>query len=82
MITERFDLISIGNRECVRSAYTSGSACRCRWTKCDHSGYIAVNGSVSAIVGDVTTEWGSMFEEIGIGLWVAFEIFNIGKDVA
>ena len=82
MITERFNLISIGNRECVRSAYASGGACRCRQTKCDCSRHVVVDGSVSAGVGDITAEWGSMFEKVGIGLWVAFKGFNMGKDAA
>ena len=30
----------------------------------------------------MTAEWGGMFEEVGIGLWVAFEIFNMGEDAA
>ena len=41
-----------------------------------------VDGSVSSRIVDVTAEWGSMFEEVGIGLWIALKIFNMGKDVA
>ena len=82
MIMERFDLISIGRRECVRSAYASGGACQYRQTECNRSGHVAVDGSVSAGVSDVTAEWGGMFEEVSVGLWIAFEIFNMGKDAA
>ena len=58
------------------------AACRCRQTECDRSRHVAVDGSVSVGVSDMTVEWGGMFEEVGVGLWIAFEIINMGEDVA
>ena len=78
------NLISIGDRGNVWHAYRGecGSACGCRRTKCNGAGHIAVNGSVSAGVGDVAMEGGDGFEKVGVGFGIAIKVFNVGKDAA
>jgi len=50
--------------------------------KCDHAGHVAVDGSVSAGIGNVTVEGGDSAEEGGIGFGIAFEIFYVGKNAS
>jgi len=72
------------DRERARYAYRGKCRCACRcWrTKCNRSGHIAVDGSVSAGIGNVTVEGGDGTEECGVGFGVTFEVFHMGKNVA
>jgi len=78
------NLISITSRERTWYAYRGecGRACGGRQAKCDCSGHVAVNGSVSAGIGDVTVEGGNGMEECGIGFGVTFEVFHMGENAA
>ena len=78
------DLISIGNRRNVGGAYRSvhGSTCGCRRAKRDRSGHVAVDGSVSAGVHNMTVEGDDGMEKCGIGFGVTFEVFHVGEKAA
>ena len=56
VIMQGADMISISDRENIGGAY--GSACGCRRAERDRSGHVAVDGSVSARIGNVTVEGG------------------------
>jgi len=71
-------LISITGRK--RTWYTYGG--ECRRAECDRAGHVAVDGSISAGVGNVTMEGGDGMEECGVGFGVTFEVFHMGENAA
>jgi len=78
------DLISISDRGNAGHAYGSacGGARGRRRTEHDHSRHVAVDGSVSAGVCNMTMERGDGMEECGVGFGITFEVFHVGENAA
>ena len=51
-------------------------------TECDCARHVAVDGSVSAGIGDMTVEGGDGTEECGVGFGITFEVFHVGENTS